>query len=159
SLSSSRRDRYIVRKIFSISSRLSFGSSRSRCFGGFAGFRTAGETGLMTVTGAGLGSALATDLAVKDFSGSSPSVFLTSLRTLVSLINAFSRIAAKYLLNISRLRHSKNRFSKFDDILLPSPDGHAPSRLRFRADKFGALCRPASYARKRWPTCRTRYLR
>src|SRR5262252_3092288 len=82
SLSSSRRDIYIVRNIFSISSRLSFGSSRVFDFWGFGG-RGAGA-GLMA--GAGRGSAFATAFAVKAAVGSSPSAFFTSLRTLVSLM-------------------------------------------------------------------------
>jgi hypothetical protein len=80
---------YIVRKIFNISSWLSFGRSRarSRCLGRFGlrgGLR--GGVSLVMGAGAGLGSALATALPVNACSGSPPSDFLTSLKTLVSLM-------------------------------------------------------------------------
>src|SRR5215471_14765213 len=80
SLSSRRREVYIVRKICSISSRLSLGFSSDFVFG---------PTGLITggtAAGRGLGSASATGSAAKAFSGSSDSDFLTSLRTFVSLM-------------------------------------------------------------------------
>src|SRR5205814_8702976 len=108
-----------------------------RCFAGLAGFRAGGAAGLMTVMAAGFGSALATDLAVKDFSGTSPSIFLTSLRTFVSLmIRVVTGAQASSLAIRSRGLSNRDgcapvriRCLKSVDILLPCRDGHARSRL------------------------------
>src|SRR4051794_21762164 len=75
----------MVRKNLSISSGLSRGNSRSFCFFGLGG-RCFCWGGLITVIGAGRGSALATVGAVKAVSGSPPSVLFTNRRTLVSLM-------------------------------------------------------------------------
>src|SRR5215471_9683772 len=77
---------YIVRKIFNISSALTcvcccrFGLPRRRDGLGVGAAFKIGEG-----AGFGLASAFATDFALKAPSGSSP-VFLTNLRTLVSLM-------------------------------------------------------------------------
>src|SRR3954471_18958765 len=79
----------MVRKNFSISSGLSRGNSRSLCFFGLGG-RCFCWGGLITVIGAGRGSARATVDAVKAVSGSPPSVLFTNRRTLVSLMMVVS---------------------------------------------------------------------
>src|SRR5919109_1552710 len=85
SLSSKRRDKYIVRKILSICSRLSLGDSTSRVFVRFDRLGLRGGTSLVIGAGTGFGSGFATARAVKVSSGSD-SDFFTSLKTFVSLM-------------------------------------------------------------------------
>src|SRR5215813_1192361 len=164
----------MVRKIFNISSRLSFGSSRSFCFARFGGFRGAG--GFSTVTAAGLGSAFATVLAVKTFSGKPPSVFFTSLRTLVSLMiftltgAQASSLAiecnrdgcapvpfaiAQAVRNIYAL---KTRSPESAGTPQPFPDAHARSPLRSHVDRRPVLCPAGLLVRTPARACHTHCL-
>src|SRR5262249_30790764 len=131
--------------------------------------RRRGGTALIAGAVEGFGSALATVLEVKAPSGSLPSDFFTSLKTLVSLITGSPRSG----LNVFRiamdnrnlnLRHSAPTARqvpppKLVYTLPPFRDGRVTWMLLSRARTSAVSCLIRRYVHKRGRACRRRSLR